>query len=418
MNILHLEMSQFFSRVIEKVAVETGHQYRNERGIQAGLEALNGWDFDLLITSHVLDDGRAEELLAKIVETRHAEIPVIVITSDDTIEARERLFSLGVVDYLHKSDIVPQKLAIYFRLIASGGEILEELRGFRIAVLDDSNLSLHVIRRIFNYYNVTHVEYFSSPRAMLDSGHFDLYILDMVMPEMTGEQVLLELKGRDGRSGVVMVSGITNRLVLANSLELGADDYIAKPFDARDFMARLKGVVRQQLLLRELEERSRQLEDASKRDSLTGLWNHGTIHNLLRHHMDSPDGGSVAVALFDMDNFKIINDVHGHQTGDDVLLATSDVFTTQKAEGVEVGRYGGEEFLVLMPGTESEDAVKAAEHLLEHIRSLDMGRADLKVSASCGVAVSSERQDAMKLVELADERLYTAKEAGKDQVVG
>ena len=418
MRVLHLEMSQFFSSVIEKVLASNGIEYMNARSVVAGLEALKEYEFDMLITSHILEDGRAEHFLEALAETGHRDLPVIVITSDDSMDTRERLFGMGVMDYLNKNEVVPAKVETYIRLISSGGQILEELKGFRVAVLDDSNVSLHVIRTIFNYYEVNHAEYFNSPRDMLDAGQFDLYIIDMVLPEMSGEQVLLEIKERNSRSGVIVVSGVLNRLTMAHTLELGADDYISKPFDAREFLARVKSVVRQLLLLRELEEKSRQMEEVSKRDSLTGLWNHGTIHEYLDHELKNSDGRTISVALFDLDNFKNVNDRHGHQTGDDVLLAASDVLSNHKADLDEVGRYGGEEFLLIMPETDRDQAINRAEHLLGHFRQLDMGRSDLKVTSSCGVAVSTERDDSMKLVELADERLYAAKEAGKDRVIG
>lgn len=418
MNILHLEMSQFFSRVIEKVAGEAGYQYRNEKSIEAALTALNDWDFDLLITAHILSDGRAEELLRLLSDTRNREMPVIVITADDSIDNRERFFSLGVMDYLQKSDLVPQKLRLYFEVISRGGEILDELKGLKVAVLDDSNVSLHVIRSIFQYYGVNHAEYFNSPKEMLSAGDFDLYIIDLVMPEMTGDEVLLALQGREHHGGVIVVSGVSNRLSMAHSLALGADDFVSKPFDARDFIARVKGVVRHLILLKELEEKSRQMEELARRDSLTGLWNHGAIHEFLEHYMGSEDYRIVSILLFDLDNFKIVNDRFGHQAGDDILLASSDMLTRVVGEDGEVGRYGGEEFLVILPGKKSEEAMKIAEHLLVHFRELDMGMRDITITSSCGLADSLEVEDAMKLVEIADRRLYMAKDLGKDRVVG
>jgi len=418
MNILHLEMSQFFSRVISKVAGEAGYQYRNERSIEAGLAAMNDWTFDLLITSHILEDGRAEDLCRRISETSNQEIPVIVITADDSIEHRERFFALGVMDYLQKSDLIPQKLELYFQVISRGGEILEELKNLKVAVLDDSNVSLHVIRSIFQYYGVNHVEYFNSPKNMLSAGNFDLYIIDLVMPEMTGDEVLLEIQGRTHHGGVIVVSGVSNRLSMAHTLALGADDFISKPFNARDFIARAKGVVRHLVLLNELEDKSRQMEELAKRDSLTGLWHHGAIHEILEHEMQSADNRCVAVLLFDLDNFKSVNDRFGHQSGDDVLLAASDLLTRIVGSDGEVGRYGGEEFLAVLPGKSSEEAMKIAEHLLLHFRDLDMGLRDLTITSSCGLASSLEKDDAMKLVELADRRLFMAKDSGKDRVVG
>ena len=90
MNILHLEMSQFFSRVIGRVAEESGYQYRNEKSIQAGMKALSEWKYDLLITAHILEDGDAETLLRGLAGTENKDMPVIIITADDSIENREK----------------------------------------------------------------------------------------------------------------------------------------------------------------------------------------------------------------------------------------------------------------------------------------------------------------------------------------
>ena len=417
MNILHLEMSQFFSRIIGKVAVEAGYQYRNERSIEAGLTALGEWKYDLLITAHVLEDGRAENLLREMAETSNRDMPVIVIIADDSIENRERFFSLGVMDYFRKSDLIPEKMKLYFEVINNGGEILEELKNLKVAVLDDSNVSHHVIRSIFQYYGVEHVQYFRSPEELAAAEDFDLYIIDLVMPEMTGDEMLMAIQGREHYGGIIVVSGGSNRLSTAHALALGADDFIYKPFDVRDFIARVKGVVRHLVLLRELEDKSRQMEELARRDSLTRLWNHRSIHEFLEHEMKSDNSGPVSVLLFDLDNFKMVNDKFGHQAGDDVLLAASDLLTRLVGTDGEVGRYGGEEFLVVLPGKKADEARKIAEHLLLHFRELDMGLRDLTVTSSCGIADSLEIDDAMKLVEKADERLYMAKDSGKDRVV-
>jgi len=417
MNILHLEMSQFFSRVIGRVAEESGYQYRNEKSIESGMKALSEWKYDLLITAHILEDGDAETLLRGLADTENRDMPVIIITADDSIENREKFFALGVMDYLQKSDLVPERLKLYFKVINSGGEFLEELKTLKVAVLDDSNMSLHVIRSIFQYYGVNHVQYFSSPRELVAAENFDLYIIDMVMPEMTGDEVLMTINEKNHHCGVIVVSGVSNRLSMAHAMALGADDYVSKPFDARNFMARVKGVVRHLVLLRELEDKSRQMEELAKRDSLTKLWNHGAIHEILEHEMKTADGRITSVLLFDLDDFKMVNDQFGHQAGDDVLLSSSDLMSRILGPEGEVGRYGGEEFLVILPGKTAEEAGKLAEHLLGHFRELDMGLSDLTVTASCGAADSTENEDAMKLVELADERLYRAKGNGKDQVV-
>ena len=417
MNILHLEMSKFFSGVIGRVTEESGYQYHNEKSIEAGMKALAKEKFDLLITAHVLEDGKAESLLRTIAETPYKDLPVIIVTSDDSIRNKERFFSLGVMDYLQKSDLVSERLKLYFKVINSGGEALEELRKLKVAVLDDSNMSLHVIRSIFQYYGVNRVQYFNSSKELVAAENFDLYIIDMVMPEMTGDEVLMAINEKNHHCGVVVVSGVSNRLSMAHALALGADDFLVKPFDARDFMARVKGVVRHVVLLRELEDKHRQMEELAKRDSLTKLWNHGAIHEILENEMRSEEAKNLSVLLFDLDDFKMVNDQFGHQTGDEVLLLASDLMSRILGPEGEVGRYGGEEFLAILPGKSAKEAGKLADELLKQLREHEVGAGKLKVTASCGAANSRESDNAMKLVELADERLYKAKEFGKDRVV-
>ena len=418
MNILHLEMSRFFSSVIEKVAASEGYHYRNERSIDAGLAALDEWDFDMIITAHILEDGRAESFMRKLSATRHKDIPVIVVSSDDSTKYREIFFELGVVDYLQKSDLVPKKILLYFKSIARGDELLEELKNLRIAVLDDSRFSLNITRSLFRYYGVENSSYFKNPREMLAAGDFDLYIIDVVMPEMSGDEVILAIRESRAPRGIIVVSSLSNRLSMAHTLTIGADDFIMKPFDGRDFIARVKGVVRNLVLMRELEEKSRQMEEMSQRDSLTKLWNHGHIHEILQSAVSSGEDEPITVLLLDLDHFKSVNDRFGHPAGDEVLLEISDLLSEVIGDKGEVGRYGGEEFLAVLPGTDLDEGRELAEGLLERIRGMDFDIAGLKVSASCGLAASSETSESMALVEKADERLLSAKKSGRDRVAG
>lgn len=418
MNILHLEMSRFFSKVIQGVAVSEGFEYRNEQSIDNGIAALDELQFDLIITAHILKDGQAEDFLRKIAELKkHKDLPVIIVSSDDSIEYRETFFRLGVVDYLLKSDLVPEKISQYFKIIARNSELLEELKNFKIAVLDDSNFSLTVIKNLFHFYGLGNTSYFNSPRAMLNSGDYDLYIIDMVMPEMSGDELILAIRNMGSSRGIIVVSGVSNRLSIAHALTVGADDFVTKPFDGRDFMARMKGVVRNMVLMRQLEEKSRLMEEASFRDSLTKLWNHGHIHSILDSHLSSEKAELLVVLLFDLDNFKSINDRFGHPVGDKVLLAATEILLSIVGEKGEVGRYGGEEFLAVLPRMGADEGRKVAEKILEKFRKAKFSIPDLKMTASCGMAIYSEVENAEVLVERADERLYTAKKAGKDRVV-
>jgi two-component system cell cycle response regulator len=417
MNILHLETSRYFSRVIERVAQESGYQYRNETTIDSGLKALREWKFDLLIASQSLQDGPVDNLLAGIPNTNNRGLPVILVTGEGYKTDRSRFFCAGVMDYLPKCELFYRKLKQFFDVVNRGGEILEELRNLRVAVLDERDESIPVIRSIFQFYGVNHAEYFDSIGEMLSAGPFDLYLIDAVSGLTAGE-LFPGLREQNAHSGIIVISDITNQLGLSHSLSLGADDFIVRPFDARSFTAKLKGVVRHLILLRELEDLSRQMEDRRKRDSLTGLWNHSYIHEYLVHSMDSTQTGELSVLLIDLDNFRQLNDRFGHLAGDDVLLEAADTIIGELGDIGEIGRYGDDRFLVVLPDRGLDEARKIAGHLLRHIRGLGDGKHGFPVTASCGLAGIGEEEDAMKLIELAEERLGEAKSSGRDRAAG
>ena len=408
-------MSQFFSRVIENAARSEGYGYANVTSIAQAMAALDAGGVDLIITARILEDGNSETMLTSLMQGPHRNVPIIVVTSDDSLENRERFFSLGVMDYLLKSDLVPGKLTQYFSLIGRGGELLDALRNMRVAVLDDSSMSLRVVRSIFHSHGVKQCQYFQESEEMFKAGDFDLYIIDLVMPKRSGEEVLLQVRTMNPRSGIIMVSASSNRVSLAHTLVLGADDYVSKPFDAQDFITRVKGVVRQMVLLQKIEEKGRQMEEMAKRDSLTGLWNHGSIHEYLHGCLEGDE--QVAVLLFDLDDFKSINDTFGHQSGDSVLMMTGKSLRDGIGPAGEVGRYGGEEFMAVLPGMDGEGAAEIAEALLEHLRQMPSGLKERQITCSCGVADVRDGRVAPEIVEQADARLYMAKSAGKDQVV-
>jgi diguanylate cyclase (GGDEF)-like protein len=252
----------------------------------------------------------------------------------------------------------------------------------------------------------------------------ELAILDWMMPGMTGPEICLKLRARDdGRYVyVILLTGLTDLSALVEGLESGADDFIAKPFRTPELYARLRAGQRLLDLQRELLAGRAQIEHFAAHDSLTGLWNRRVILEQLAQELARAQRElkPVGVIMMDIDHFKQINDSYGHPKGDQVLQETAKRLTETVRPYDSVGRYGGEEFLLLAGNCSMEQTFAVAERLRSAIGAepMKIDSALLRVTASFGVssAKAGEMGDGKMLIEAADRALYRAKELGRNRV--
>jgi two-component system, cell cycle response regulator len=249
----------------------------------------------------------------------------------------------------------------------------------------------------------------------------DVVLLDVEMPGLDGYQVLTELKG-DSELRDIPVVFLTSRSTMddvVSGLRGGAHDYLKKPFEGAELLARVAAATHVKEVQDELQERNAALEELSRIDSLTGLYNRRYLdQELARRHSDSlRHGYPLSVVLLDVDHFKLVNDTYGHAAGDQVLRAFAGRLHRQLRAGDVGGRWGGEEFLLILPHTDLEGAFAVAERI-RSATAAEPVRADgqsIPVTVSGGCALgpfgSSEA-----MVKLADARLYQAKLAGRNQI--
>jgi two-component system cell cycle response regulator len=250
----------------------------------------------------------------------------------------------------------------------------------------------------------------------------DVVLLDIEMPGLDGYQVLSELK-RDTELNTIPVVFLTSRSGMDDmvaGLRLGAHDYLKKPFEDAELLARVGSAIHVKKLQDQLQRRNAELDRVSRTDGLTGLYNRRHLdQELARLHNDAVrHDDKLCVLLLDIDHFKNVNDVYGHAAGDLVLRAFADRMLGELRAGDIAGRWGGEEFLVILPRTELDGALDAAERIRLTIGREPVGVAgeDIKVTVSGGCAMGpGASPDA--LVHLADTHLYQAKLAGRNQVV-
>jgi two-component system cell cycle response regulator len=295
----------------------------------------------------------------------------------------------------------------------------------RILVAEDSALLRRMLGDVLRAQGWSVLEARDGASALAIAREQAPHVLLMAreMQGLDGMAVLDALRTDPRTEGmpVVFVTGHTDAAELAEGLERGAHDYVRKPVDPVELVARIRTALRLRALRDELAERNAALEHLARTDVLTELAN--------RRHADEVLRASVAQArrhqrdlcavLVDVDRFKAVNDGHGHAAGDAVLRAVACHLTAGLREEDLAARWGGEEFLLLLP--ETTDAGVVCERLRASIAArpveLDGGRG-VAVTASFGWAAWTGEESGEALVARADAALYVAKDAGRDRVVG
>lgn len=259
----------------------------------------------------------------------------------------------------------------------------------------------------------------TSPReglAMATANPPAVILLDLDMPEMDGFEVLRALKDNPATHHipVIIVSGMTSMQDKVTAFELGAVDYVTKPFEFTELRVRLRSALRVHRLLSMLANRA-------QLDGLTGLWNRAYFDQRMSEEVSKSDrhGRPFSIAIADCDHFKSINDTFGHPAGDAVLQGLAKILRREYRQSDIVCRYGGEEFVVLMPDTTPSDAAAVCDRIRQVIeQSVWPRHPERRVTVSFGVVgvEGPSAQSAAAWLEAADKNLYLSKRAGRNRV--
>ncbi len=299
----------------------------------------------------------------------------------------------------------------------------------RLLVVDDEQAILDLLRRRLEALGceVSVLSGGSQVAQTVREQMPDLVLLDVMMPDVDGFTVCEALK-QDPVARDIPVLLMTARAEVESrvkGLELGAHDYIPKPFETAELVARVRAALRVKRLQDELKEANRQLERLATSDALTDLPNRRTFDHEIFLTMERArrTGQMMSVIIFDLDHFKQINDAHGHQVGDDALRLVARLLAGRRRVTDPVARYGGEEFVWVLPGANDDDARQVAEWLRRAVEDMTIetlhGRVRLTVSAGISTydPAAHGPLSTASLLEAADLALRDAKNQGRNRVV-
>lgn len=329
------------------------------------------------------------------------------------------------------------------RRASSGGE----LSGRTVLIVDDDPAHVRHVREGLTPQGYIFKEANDGTQALsaIRQARPDLILMDVEMPGLGGVEVCRIIKANAGEDGFGFIPVIlmTARQAAGKveGLELGADDYLVKPFDMLELSARVKSMLRLKVLQDALVEKNRELDRANKElarrreellalsrtDALTGLFNRRYFEERLNEEFARSRryGSPLSLVMLDIDHFKRINDTFGHPFGDQVLKAVAQTARSRLREVDLLARYGGEELIALLPETGPVDALRVCERVREAIASLglehpaaDGTQQPVRLTASLGVATvpSADLASAEALLMAADTSLYAAKGAGRNRV--
>ncbi|MBM3525589.1 MAG: PleD family two-component system response regulator [Alphaproteobacteria bacterium] len=381
--------------------------------------------------------------------TRH--IPVVMVTALSEVEDRVRGLEVGADDFLTKpvndvalyarirSLVRLKMLADEWRLRQAtnqqlygadgeAGDHSESVEGARALLIDENATHIDRIRRALATDRDS-VEVATDPEvglALLAEQDFDLAIVSLLLRDTDGLRLCARIRGQARTRGlpilVLIEQGDHERL--ARALDIGINDYLVHPIDRNELLARVRTQVSRRRYQDRLRASVEQSVAAAITDGLTGLHN----RRYLTRHLESlfadarKQSKPLALMIVDIDHFKQINDTYGHPAGDEVIRLVGNRLQQHVRSFDTVARWGGEEFVVVMPDTNLDVATTVAERLRRKIAGtrarLDGADIDLPVTVSIGVTVIAGVEDGQaEMLRRADECLYAAKRGGRNRVV-
>ena len=398
------ELAQQMSQTLTSFGYQVS-QFTELAEVSKSLSSL-----DAVIVDTSISEWKAQELTEKLRTPGSEPLPLLVISSDDCFNSRLEAVRAGARGFFTKPVDLPSlesRLERSFTNYQAGP--------FRVLIIDDDTELAARYALILTSEGML-VESEFDPELLLEKMHAfgpDVVLMDINMPDFSGPELAQVIRLNDDwlRVPIIYLSAETNAERQMSALLKAGDDFITKPISDSALLTTVYARA----------QRARMVSDALSRDSLTGLLKHADIKDQLDIEIGRAQRSKqpVSIAMIDIDHFKSVNDQYGHPVGDNVIRALSNLLRQRLRKIDRLGRYGGEEFLAVLPNCSIEDA----QQILDEIRTAFVARkftADehsFTCSFSAGISVCAAPDWPDEgMLDQADKRLYQAKKAGRNQV--
>lgn len=411
-RVLLIDDSQAISRLLRARCEDLAGVESEIAGSLAEARALLAAEPERFFAA-VVDLNLPDSREGEAIDLVHAhDIPAIVLTAHYDESIRERMLAKEVVDYLLKSSLHEiDHVATLVRRIHRNRDV-------RVLVVDDSRSFRAYLTKLLQLHRLQVLQAENGREAleiMKSDPGVDLVITDYNMPEMDGLALIGALRQRHPRSelAIIGLSEQGSSALSARLLKNGANDFVAKPFLVEEFYCRVIQNIEQIELVRAIR-------DSSVRDHLTALYNRRhvfetgeTLHAAARRRQLA-----LAAVMLDIDHFKRVNDTYGHLAGDRVIKQVASILAGGVRQADLLGRYGGEEFCILLTGIDQDHLALILERLRSAVESTPIAHEDQSLSVTISLGATLELTDSLQaMIDRADASLYRAKQAGRNRFV-
>lgn len=416
---LVVEDSRLYKQMMEAVLTDLEVTAHFVGSGEDCMQALEKEEFQLICLDLHLPGISGMEVCEQLrQQEKYQYHPIILMTEEDDEEVLKQAYAIGITDVLRKSSL--ENLHESIRQIV---ESMNHSVSGRVLYIEDSPTSAQLTKYMLDNLGLQTDHFVSAELAFENfrEQDYDIIITDIVVEgAMSGiglVRAVRAMKDDKGKIPVLAVSGMEDAARRVEILRHGANDYIAKPIIEEEFHARVSNLIGYKKLFDQVQQQKRQLQEFATTDQLTKLFNRHYLNDAAVQAISNAQRHKHPLSLFvvDLDHFKDVNDQYGHDRGDDVLSDVGDLLKRTSRDSDIAARFGGEEFVMLLPQCSTEDAQQKAEQFRLALEALRPG--GLPVTASIGVAGLEADMDFKALFKRADEALYAAKEGGRNYVV-
>ena len=421
MNILIVEPSNTYTKILSALLEWSEFSIEFKNSAAEALNYLTNSMPDAICVAHELGDSNSQLFMYDLNMLKSCnDIPKFLITSIISQEFKRQCYDIGYTDIFYKNDINTLQRALRGLVIHTSSNIKA-----RVLYIEDVPSTAAYTIAIMNQvdWQVDHIHTGDEAIALLDKYAYDLVITDLILPgSLSGLALITVIRESENELirnlPILSISGWNDLLRQVYVLQHGANDFVSKPFKENDFLARALNLVQVKRKLDKINEKNIELYNKAYTDKLTGLNNrHGfdkSSERIINKSIKNND--PVTILMIDIDYFKKINDSHGHAIGDIVLSQIGILIKGYTRQDDLAIRYGGEEFILLLPACNREIGLTKAENIRKDIEELKP--AGIPITTSIGI-VTMEPDNAKNiewLMSEVDKAVYKAKSYGRNQV--